>query len=148
MISSSERSEPSTSNRSRADDATRALQAAGPPLVVTAPTAVNVAAGATASFTVEAIGVESYQWTRAGAAIAGATGPSYTTPTLAAADNNVAFAVVMTNSFGATTSPPAVLTVTSSSNSSSGGGALPFWQLVLLSALLLAGRVRVAYRKQ
>jgi serine protease len=129
-------------------DATRALQAAGPPVVVTAPRAVNVAAGATASFTVEAIGVESYQWTRAGANIAGATGPSYTTPTLAATDNNVPFAVVMTNSFGATTSPPAVLTVTSSSNSPSGGGAMPYWQLVLLSALLLAARVRVAYRKQ
>jgi hypothetical protein len=111
---------------------------------------VNVAAGATASFTVEAVGVESYQWTRAGAAIAGATGPSYTTPTLAATDNNVAFAVVMTNSFGATTSPPAVLTVTSpaANSPSSGGGALPLWQLVLLSALLLAGRVRVAYCKQ
>ena len=74
-------------------DATRALQAAGPPVVVTAPAAVNVAVGATASFTVEAIGVESYQWTRAGVDIAGATGPSYTTPALAATDNNVAFAV-------------------------------------------------------
>ena len=45
-------------------DATRALQAAGPPLVVTAPASMTVAAGATASFTVEAIGVVTYQWTR------------------------------------------------------------------------------------
>lgn len=129
-------------------DATRALQAAGPPVVVTPPVGVTVAAGGTASFTVEAIGVVSYQWTRAGAAIAGADGPSYTTPALAATDNNVPFAVVMTNTFGTTTSPAAVVLVSSGSNSPSGGGALAFWQLVLLSALLLAGRVRIAYRKQ
>ena len=129
-------------------DATRALQAAGPPVIVTAPVAATVAPGASASFAVEAIGVVSYQWTRGGAAIAGATGPTYTTPALAAADNNAAFAVTMTNTFGTTTSPPAVVTVSGGSNSPSGGGALPAWQLLLLSALLLAARVRVAYRKQ
>jgi serine protease len=130
-------------------DATRALQAAGPPLVVTPPVNVTVAAGATASFAIEAIGVVSYQWVRNGVAIAGATGPTYTTPALAAADNNAVFQVNMSNSFGGTTSPAAVLTVSGGgSNSPSGGGALPFWQLVLLSALLLAARVRVAYREQ
>jgi serine protease len=130
-------------------DATRALQAAGPPLVVTPPVNVTVAAGATASFAIEAIGVVSYQWVRNGVAIAGATGPTYTTPALAATDNNAVFQVNMSNSFGGTTSPAAVLTVSGGgSNSPSGGGAMPFWQLVLLSALLLAGRVRVAYRKQ
>ncbi|RPI95257.1 MAG: hypothetical protein EHM39_11845 [Chloroflexi bacterium] len=130
-------------------DATRALQAAGPPLVVTPPANVTVAAGGTASFTVEAIGVVSYQWVRNGVAIAGATGPTYTTPALAATDNNAAFQVNMSNTFGGTTSPAAVLTVSSGeSNSPSGGGALPAWQLLLLSSLLLAARVRVAYRKQ
>jgi serine protease len=130
-------------------DATRALQAAGPPVVVTPPANVTVPVGGTASFTVQAIGVESYQWVRAGVNIPGATGPTYTTPALAATDNNVAFVVNMSNSFGGTTSPAAVLTVSGGgSNSPSGGGALPLWQLVLLSALLLAGRVRVAYRKQ
>ena len=99
---------------------------------------------------VEAIGVESYQWIRNGVAIAGATGPSYTTPALAATDNNASFQVNMTNSFGGSTSPAAVLTVTSTAanSPSSGGGALPAWQLLLLSALLLAARVRVAYREQ
>jgi serine protease len=131
-------------------DATRALQATGVPVVLTAPRAVTVAVGQAASFTVDAVGVVSYQWTRAGAAIADATSASYTTPALAATDNNVAYAVVMTNTFGATTSPPAVVTVSSggSNSPSSGGGALPYWQLVLLSALLLAARVRIAYRKQ
>ena len=131
-------------------DATRALQAAGPPVVVTAPAAVTVAVGATASFAIEAIGVVSYQWIRNGVNISGATGPTYTTPALAATDNNVAFAVNMSNSFGNTTSPPAVLTVTgtAANSPSSGGGALPAWQLLLLFSLLLAARVRVAYREQ
>ncbi len=130
-------------------DATRALQAAGPPLVVTPPGNVTVPVGGTASFTVEAIGAVSYQWVRAGVAIAGATGPTYTTPPLAATDNNVAFVVNMSNSFGGTTSPAAVVTVTSTAaNSPSGGGALPAWQLLLLSSLLLAARFRVAYREQ
>ncbi len=130
-------------------DATRALQAAGPPLVVTPPASVTVAVGGTASFTVEAIGAVSYQWVRNGVAIAGATGPTYTTPALAATDNNVAFVVNMSNSFGGTSSPAAVVTVTSTAaNSPSGGGALPAWQLLLLSSLLLAARVRVAYREQ
>ena len=130
-------------------DATRALQAAGPPFVVTPPANVTVAAGGTASFAVEAVGVVSYQWVRNGVAIAGATGPTYTTPALAATDNNASFQVNMTNSFGGSTSPAAVLTVTSTAanSPSSGGGALPAWQLLLLSALLLAARVRVAYRE-
>ena len=130
-------------------DVLRAIQATDPPVVVTPPANVTVAAGGTASFTVEAIGAVSYQWVRAGVAIAGATGPTYTTPPLAATDNNVAFQVNMSNSFGGTTSPAAVVTVTSTAaNSPSGGGALPTWQLLLLSALLLAARVRVAYREQ
>lgn len=129
-------------------DANRALQAAGPPVIVTAPAAVSVAVGATASFTVDAIGVVSYQWTRAGVPIAGATSASYTTPALAATDNNVGYTVVMTNSFGNTTSPAAVVTVTGGANAPSGGGALPLWQLLLMSGLLLAGRVRVGYNKQ
>jgi serine protease len=128
-------------------DATRALQAAGPPTVTTPPRATSVNAGETATFTVDAIGVESYQWTRAGAPIPGATTASYTTGATAAGDNNVGFAVVMTNSFGSATSPAAVLTVVSPSSSSS-GGAMPLWQLLLLAALLLASSVRIDPREQ
>ena len=132
-------------------DATRALQAAGPPFVVTPPASIAVAAGATASFAIEAIGAENYQWVRNGVAIAGATGPTYTTPPLAATDNNAAFVVNMSNSFGGTTSAAAVLTVTGSGSSnspSSGGGALPMWQVLLLASLLLASRVRFSQREQ
>ena len=123
-------------------DATRALQAAGPPFVVTPPANVTVAAGGTASFAVEAIGVVSYQWVRNGVAIAGATGPTYTTPALAATDNN---AVVSSQhvelvrwfdqSCGRVDRDQHVGQL-----ALSGGGALPAWQLLLLSALLLASQ--------
>ena len=87
----------------------------------------------------------SYQWTLAGAAIAGATGPSYTTPALTATAN---YAVVMTNLFGSTTTPVTATVNAAAANSpSSGGGALPLWQLLLLSALLLASRVRIGQRE-
>ncbi len=130
-------------------DALRALQATDPPAVVTQPRAVSVPAGQTATFTVEATGVTTYQWTRAGVDIPNANVASYTTPALAATDNNVAYAVKLTNPAGTTTSAAATVTVTGgSANSPSGGGALPTWQLLLLSSLLLAARVRVAYREQ
>ena len=130
-------------------DATRALQAAGPPVVVTPARRrdrsrwrdriVYRRGNRRRQLSVDPRRRRHRRRER----------PLYTTPALAAADNNVAFAVVMSNSFGTTTSPAAVVTVNSgASNSPSGGGALPLWQLVLLSALLLAGRVRVAYRKQ
>ncbi|MGZ9058558.1 MAG: S8 family serine peptidase, partial [Burkholderiaceae bacterium] len=129
-------------------DALRALQATDPPVVVTQPRAVSVPAGQTATFTVEASGVTTYQWTRAGVDIANTNSASYTTPALAATDNNVAYAVKLINPAGTTTSAAATVTVTGAANSPSGGGALPAWQLLLLSALLLAARVRVAYREQ
>ncbi len=132
-------------------DAVRALQATDPPVIVSAPVAVTVGAGQTATFTVEATGVTSYQWTRAGADIAGATSATYTILQVTAADNNVPFAVKMTNVSGTVTSPPAVLTVSAGSSAnapaSGGGGALPFWQLLLMSSLLLAARVRVGHRE-
>lgn len=130
-------------------DALRALQATDPPVVVTQPAGLSVPAGQTATFTVQATGVTTYQWTRAGVDIPNTNVASYTTPALAATDNNVAYAVKLINPAGTTTSAPATVTVTGgSANSPSGGGAMPFWQLLLLSALLLAGRVRVAYSKQ
>ena len=62
------------------------------------------------------VGVEgttplSYQWRRNGVNIAGATGPTYTTPALTAADNGARFSIVITNPVGSTTSSDAVLTV-------------------------------------
>lgn len=62
------------------------------------------------------VGVEgatplSYQWLRNGVVIAGAVGPTYTTPTLTAADNGSRYAIRITNDKGSVTSADAILTV-------------------------------------
>jgi beta-galactosidase len=64
----------------------------------------------------------SYQWSKNGTAIAGATGASYTTPATAASDNGALFSVVVTGAGGATaTSNTAALTVTGGSSGGGGG---------------------------
>jgi Immunoglobulin I-set domain/Carboxypeptidase regulatory-like domain len=77
--------------------------------VATAPSITGVA-----TFTVVASGTSplQYQWRRNGVAISGATAASYTTSTLALADNGASFDVVVSNSAGSVTSAAAVLTVT------------------------------------
>jgi hypothetical protein len=63
-----------------------------------------------------------YQWSKNGAAISGATSATYTTPAETTADNSAKFTVAVSNSAGSATSSAAVLTVTASSlllNSSS-----------------------------
>jgi beta-galactosidase len=52
-----------------------------------------------------------YQWQLNGKAIAGATGPTYTTPALAAGDNGDRFTVLVSNPVSSVTSSAAVLTV-------------------------------------
>jgi hypothetical protein len=70
--------------------------------------------GLTATFSVSATGSSvSYQWSKNGTAIAGATASSYTTPATAFADTNSTFTVAVSNSAGSpVTSNPATLTVT------------------------------------
>ena len=83
--------------------------------ITTQPASTSVVAPATATFNVAATGTAplTYQWTKNGTAIAGATAASYTTPpTLTAADNGALFAVVVTNAAGPATSDTATLTVT------------------------------------
>lgn len=53
----------------------------------------------------------SYQWSLNNKPIAGATGSTYTTPTLASTDNGDSFTVTITNPVNSLTSNPAVLTV-------------------------------------
>jgi alpha-tubulin suppressor-like RCC1 family protein len=53
----------------------------------------------------------SFQWRRNGVPIAGATGPTYTTPALTAADNGARFSVTISNPQGSVTSAEATLTV-------------------------------------
>ena len=52
-----------------------------------------------------------YQWTKNGADIAGATKKSYTTPPVTSVDNGSVFAVRVTNPGGTVTSNNAILTV-------------------------------------
>lgn len=69
--------------------------------------------GATVNFDigVGGRGPISFQWRRNGVAIAGATGPLYTTPTITIADNGARYSVVVSNAAGTVTSAEATLTV-------------------------------------
>ncbi len=84
-----------------------------PPAITTQPASQTVTAGQTATFSVVATGTPSpsYQWTKNGAAISGATSSSYTTPVTTIADNGASFTVTVSNTAGSVTSTPAILTV-------------------------------------
>ena len=86
-----------------------------PPTITAQPQDQTVAAGSTATFTVTASGSAplSYQWSKSGTAISGATGASYTTPATVSGDTGATFTVLVTNSAGSQTSNPATLTVDS-----------------------------------
>jgi Abnormal spindle-like microcephaly-assoc'd, ASPM-SPD-2-Hydin/Immunoglobulin domain/Immunoglobulin I-set domain len=94
------------------------------PAITTQPASQTVIAGKTASFTVAVSGTAplTYQWSKNGAAISGATSSTYTTPAETTADNNAQFTAVVSNTAGSATSNAATLTVSASSlllNSSS-----------------------------
>jgi hypothetical protein len=85
------------------------------PSITTQPASQTVIAGKTVSFTVAATGTAplTYQWSKNGATISGATSSTYTTPAETTTDNNAQFTVAVSNSAGNATSNAAVLTVTS-----------------------------------
>jgi hypothetical protein len=87
--------------------------AAAAPAIVTQPADVKQEPGKSATFTVKANDVANpaYQWFKNGTAITGATSASYTTPALAAADNNAKFKVRVTAGSANVESREAVLTV-------------------------------------
>lgn len=84
------------------------------PAITTQPSDTSVTTGSPATFKVVATGSAplSYQWIKNGAAIAGATGSSHTTPATARADNLTLFAVTVSNVAGTVTSATAMLTIT------------------------------------
>ena len=84
------------------------------PVIATQPASQTVVAGNTASFNVAATGTSpmTYQWSKNGAAIGGATSSTYTTPAETTADNNAQFTVAVSNTAGSATSSAAILTVT------------------------------------
>jgi hypothetical protein len=83
------------------------------PTIAAQPANQTVTAGQTATFSVTADGTAplSYQWLKNGAAIAGATATSFTTPATTTADSGSVFAVTVSNSAGSVTSANATLTV-------------------------------------
>ncbi len=95
--------------------------AAVAPTITTQPSNQTVTAPQTATFSVTATGTAplSYQWSKNGSAIPGATASSYTTPATTAADDGSTFQVVVSNSVGSTPSSTVTLSV------SSGGGSVP-----------------------
>ena len=84
-----------------------------PPSITTQPVDKTVTVGQAAKFRVRATGTKplGYQWKKNGANIAGATRPSYTTPSTTLADNGALFAVVVSDRAGSITSNNATLTV-------------------------------------
>jgi hypothetical protein len=83
------------------------------PGITAQPASQSVIAGKTASFSVTATGTAplTYQWSKNGTPISGATGSTYTTPAETTADNNAKFTVAVSNSAGSATSNAATLTV-------------------------------------
>ena len=70
----------------------------------------------TFSVAVASSGEPNYQWRRNDRSISGATGPTYTTPSLTAQDDGVRYSVAITNPFGRVVSRQAVLNVNTANN--------------------------------
>lgn len=81
--------------------------------ILAQPQDTSVRLGRRARFSVTASGTKplTYQWKKNGAAIPGATRPTYATPPTTAQDNGAVFAVTIINSTGTITSNNATLTV-------------------------------------
>jgi Abnormal spindle-like microcephaly-assoc'd, ASPM-SPD-2-Hydin/Immunoglobulin I-set domain len=81
------------------------------PAITTQPASQTILSGKTATFSVAATGTAplTYQWSKGGVAISGATTTSYTTPAETA---GAQFSVAVSNSAGMATSNAATLTVT------------------------------------
>lgn len=89
------------------------------PTITTQPVSQSVAVGASVSFSVVASGsgTLSYQWSKDGTAISGATAASHAIASVASSDAG-SYTVTVSNSAGSLTSSAAVLTVTNTGSSS------------------------------
>ncbi len=133
------------------------------PVITGQPQSVSVGLGVLFSFSVTATGggTLSYQWFFNGAAIAGATGPTYVKGAAAASDAG-SYTVTVSNATGSVTSSAATLTIGTASatfsgsgsgssdgsapaSSGGGGGGAP--GLWFYGALLLVAGVRQATRR-
>lgn len=84
-----------------------------PPSITTQPANAAVLLGQPAIFAVAASSptASTYQWSRNGVALPGATAASYTTPATLETDQDARFTVTVTNGGGSVTSAQAILTV-------------------------------------
>lgn len=91
------------------------MAAAVAPTITSQPASVVTYETFTASFSVQASGIEplSYQWLRNGVNIPGANAASYTTPAQTMADNGDVYQVIVTNAAGSVSSNQASVTVLS-----------------------------------
>src|SRR5258708_23599810 len=82
------------------------------PSITAQPANQTVTAGQTATFSVTAAGTAplTYQWSKNGGAISGATSSSYTSPATASSHNGSQFSVVLSNSTASDPSGPTRLT--------------------------------------
>jgi putative cofactor-binding repeat protein len=85
------------------------------PSITVQPVRQAVTAGQMATLGVIATGSAplNYQWQKNGAAISGATSPTYTSPAVEVTDDGSLFTVVISNAVGSVTSSPAILSVNS-----------------------------------
>ena len=83
------------------------------PTLVAQPQSVRANDGQPANFSVAAVGTAplTYQWSRGGTAIPGATSAAYTIATTQLSDNGASFTVTVTNGAGSVQSSAATLTV-------------------------------------
>ncbi len=93
-----------------------------PPTITTHPVSVSINTGASTTLTVVATGINlTYQWSKNGTDISGATASSLAISNATSADAR-SYVVVVSNAYGSATSNAATVTVTESSSSSGGGG--------------------------
>jgi hypothetical protein len=93
----------------------KGTQSSGPLTIASQPADATVLVGSTATFTVGLSDPNgaTYQWSKNGSTISGATGSSYTTPATVLGDSGSTFRVAATGPSGSATSSNALLTVVS-----------------------------------
>jgi hypothetical protein len=121
---------------------TIAMTGAGVPVtpsITTQPASQTVTVGQTATFSVTSSGPGplSYQWSKNGAAISGATSSAYTTPVTTSADTGSQFTVAVSNSTGTVTSSAATLTVQASGQLTASATNLNYGNITVGSSSLL-----------